>query len=77
MAKSRSLCFIFSFTISGDSASYFLQMVVIISLEVTQTRMVVYMGTLPSKGPIRDQYIFLLTKFQLFDRLCMQLGHRN
>ena len=41
MAESRSLCFIFSITISGDPASYFLDMVVIISFEgtLTQTRM--------------------------------------
>ena len=53
MTKSRSLCFIFSITISGDSASYFLEMVVIISLEgtLTQTRMGVDRITLPSKSP--------------------------
>ena len=49
MAKSQSLCFIFS----GDSASYFLEMDVTISLEHTLvlTRMGVERVTLPGKGP--------------------------
>ena len=73
MAKSRSLCLIFSITISGDSASYFLEMVVTISLEhtLTLTRMGVDRETLPSKGhkgPIYLPY----GKTQIFDRFCLQ-----
>ena len=70
MAKSRSLCFIYSITISGDSASYFLEMFVINSLGNTlpQTRMGEDRITLPRKGPIRDKYIFLVPKSPAFDR---------
>ena len=58
--------FLFSISISGDSASYFIQMISLISLEYTlaQTRMVFGRVTLPSKGPMRGKYVFLIAKSQ-------------
>ena len=50
MAMPRSLCFIFSITISEDSASYFLEMVIIVSLE----------GTLTETGIGVDRAIYLV-----------------
>ena len=62
--------FIFSSIISGDSVSYLLEMVVLISLEstLTQTRLGVGRVTLPSYGPMRGQYIFFMSKSQSFHR---------
>ena len=50
--------------------SYFIQMVVLISLEYTlaQTRMGFGRVTLPSKGPMRGQYVFVMTTSQSFYR---------
>ena len=58
--------FLFSISISGDSTSYFIQMIMLISLEYTlaQTRMVFGRVTLPSKGPMRGKYVFLIAKSQ-------------
>ena len=56
--------FLFSISISGDSASYFIQIIMLISLEYTlaQTRMVFGKVSLPSKGPMRGKYVFLMSK---------------
>ena len=61
------LCFIFSVTISGDSVYYFLEMIMLISLKGTlnQTRMGVGRVTLPSKGPVRGHFVFLVAKSQI------------
>ena len=69
------LCFVFSITISGDSASYFLETNMLISLKgtLTQTGLGIGSVTLPSKGPMRGQYVFLMAKFQIFDGFCFQL----
>ena len=69
------LFFAFSITISGHYSSFFLAMNMLISLKVTlsQTGMEVGMVSLPSKGPVRGQYIFLMAKFQMFDRIRFQL----
>ena len=60
--------FVFSITISGDYASYFLEMNMLISLNGTlnQTGIGVGRVSLPSKGPMRGQYVFLMAKFQIF-----------
>ena len=46
------ICFIFSISISGDSASYFIKTIMLMSLECTvaQTRMGFGRVTLPNKG---------------------------
>ena len=75
--SSEVLCFVFSITstISGDSASYFLEMNMLISLKstLTQTGMGVGRVTLPSKGSMRGQYVFLMAKSQMFYRYCFPL----
>ena len=47
---------------------YFLQMIMLISFvdTLTQTRMGVGRVTFPSKGPMRGQYVFHMTKSQSF-----------
>ena len=52
----------------GDSASYLLEMAVLISLDgiLTQTRMGVGWVALPSTGPMRDQYICFMEKTRSF-----------
>ena len=65
--------FLFSIIISGDTASYFIKMFmlislclfILISLECTlaQTRMGFGRLTLPSRGAMMDQYVFLMAKF--------------
>ena len=54
--------------ISGDSVSFFIQMIMLISLEYTlaHTRMVFGRVNIPSKGPMRGKYIFLIAKSQTF-----------
>ena len=54
-----SMHFIVSVIISGDSASYMLEMVIVISLEdtLTQTRIGVGRVTLPCKGHMKDPNI--------------------
>ena len=56
----------------GDYASYFLEMNILINLKGTlsQTEMGIGRVSLPSKGPMRGQYVFLMEKFQIFDRFC-------
>ena len=69
MAKSQSFIgFLLSISISGDSASYFIQMSLLISFEYTlaQTRMVFSKVTLPSKGPMRGKYVFTYSKIPKF-----------
>ena len=67
MAKSQSV-YTFYFYIYYSRDSYFLEMVMLISLEgsLTQTKMGVGRVTLPSKGPARSQYICLMGKSQSF-----------
>ena len=66
------MCFIYSITIT---ASYFLEMSMLISLKgtLTQTRMGIGRVTLPSKGPMKGQFVFLITISKMFDRFCIQL----
>ena len=69
MAKSQSFYVLhFQLLIFGDSPSYFLEMIMLISLKgiFTQTRMGVGRVTLLSKGPMREQYDFLMAKSQIF-----------
>ena len=67
--------YLFSISISGDSASYFFAMTILISLKGTlaQTRMWVGRVTLPSKGPMRGQNVLLMAKSQVFDRFYISL----
>ena len=55
---------LFSISISGDSASYFIAMIMLISLECTlaQKRMGFGRVTCPSKGPMSGQFVFLIAK---------------
>ena len=68
MAKAQPffIGFLFSIGISGDSASYLIQINMLISLEYTmaQTKMVFGRVTLPSKGLMRGKYVFLTAKSQ-------------
>ena len=61
------ICRDVSIIFSTDSTSYFLKMSVLISLvgTLTQARMGVGMVTFLSKGPMREQYVFLMTKYVL------------
>ena len=58
--------FHFSVSISGGSLSYFIQVIMLISLEYTlaQTWMVFVRVSLPNKGPMRGKYVFLIAKSQ-------------
>ena len=62
-----SVCFLFSISISGDSSSYFIQMIMLISLEyiLVQTRIVFGRVILPNKGPMRGKYVFFIAKSQI------------
>ena len=68
-----SIGFLFSVSISGDIASYFIQMIMLICLEYTmaQTRMVFGSVTLPSKWPMRGKYskisICFFHRFSIFN----------
>ena len=55
----------FSITISGDHASYFLEMNMLISLKGTWRQTGMGVGRAPSKGPMRGQFVFLMAKFQI------------
>ena len=69
IAKSRSfISFIVSIIISGDAASYFLEMVMLISLKgsPTQTRMGIRRLAFPCKGPMRGQYVLFMEKSRSF-----------
>ena len=65
------ICFIFSVIISGDSVSYLLEIVVLISLESTLTQTRFGVRRLPSKGPMRCQYICFMAKSQSFHRFSL------
>ena len=58
------LGFLFSISISGDSVSSFMEMIMFINLEctLTQTRMGFGRVTLPSKGPMTGQFVFFMAK---------------
>ena len=58
--------FLFSISIFGDSASYFSEMIMFISLECTlaQTRLGFGRVTLFSKAPIRDHFVFVMATFK-------------
>ena len=57
----------FLVSISGDTASYFIQMITHISLEhiLGQTRMGFGRVYLPSKGPMKGKYVFHMAKSQI------------
>ena len=69
--------FLFSICISGDSASYFIQMIMLITLEYTlaQTRMMFGRVTLPRKGASEGQICRPYSKIQKFISyiFCFQL----
>ena len=54
--------FIFSIIIYVDSASYFIEMIMLISLKgiLTQTGRAVGRGTVLSKGPMRDHDVVIM-----------------
>ena len=61
--------FIFvSITISGDSAAYFFEIIMLISLKdtLTQTRTKLDRVTFPCKGPMRSRYVVIMVKFQFY-----------
>ena len=60
--------FYFSVTISGDSAAYFFEIIMLISLKstLTQTRIKLDRVTFPSKGPMRSRYVVIMVHFQIF-----------
>ena len=61
------ICILYLVTICSDSASYFLEMsILIISVgTLTQIRMGLSCITFPGIGPRRGQYAFLISKFQI------------
>ena len=67
--------FFFVCTISGDDASYFLEMNMLTSLNGTLCQTGVGVGKVsrPSKGPMRGKYALRMAKFQICDRFCFQL----
>ena len=60
--------FQFSSSISRDSASYFLEVIMLISFVGTQTRTTTGVGsvTFPIKRPMVDQYVLFMAKSQRF-----------
>ena len=60
--------FLFSITISGDSAAYFFELNMLISLKgtLTQTRTKLDRVPFPCKGPMRSRYVVIMAKFQTF-----------
>ena len=57
----KVLVFVFSIIISGDCASYFLEMNMLISLKGTLSQTGMEVGiSLPRKGFMRGQYVFLM-----------------
>ena len=58
----------FSITISGDSAAYFFEIIMLISLKgtLTQTRLKLDRVTFPCKGLMRSRYLVIMVKFQIF-----------
>ena len=59
---------LFSVSTSGDSASYFIEMIMLMSLECILAKTTMGFGrvTLPSKGPKRVQYVFIMAKCHFF-----------
>ena len=61
------ICVIFSIIISGGSAFYFIEIVMLISFEYPRLKQLgLGRVTLPNKGPIKDQYVFVMAKSQSF-----------
>ena len=67
--------FLFSISVSRDSASYFIAMIMLINLECTlaQTRMEFGRVTCPSKGSMGGQFVFLTAKSRSFYVVYFQL----
>ena len=73
------ICILYSVTICSDSASYFLEMSILIILvgTLTQIRMGLDCITFPGIGPRRGQYAFLMSKTRMlmhFQPLIIVLG---
>ena len=63
----KSLSHKFPIIISGGSVSYFIEMVMLINLECTwRNKDWVGRVTLPSKRPMRGQYVFVMAKSHFF-----------
>ena len=75
MAKYCNLYGRFLFIISGDSVSYFLAVIMLISKIGTLTKNLIGLGrvTFSSKGPMRGQYVFLTAKYSN----CMDSSYFN
>ena len=60
--------FFFSITISGDSAAYFFEIIMLISLKdtLTQTRTKLDRVPFPCNGPMRSRYVVIMVKFQFY-----------
>ena len=60
--------FVFSITIFGDSAAYFFEIIMLISLKGTliQTRTKLDRVTFQCKGPMRSRYVVIIVKFQFY-----------
>ena len=67
-AVSLFVVVVFSITISGDSAAYFFEIIMLISLKGTlaQTRTKLDRATFPCKGPMRSRYVVIKVKFQFY-----------
>ena len=73
------ICILYSVTICSDSASYFLEMGILIILVGTLTQIRIGLGciTFPGTGPRRGQYAFLMSKTRMlmhFQPLIIVLG---
>ena len=64
----QSVSFFVSTTISGDSAAYFFEIIMLISLKdtLTQTRTKLDRVTFPCKGPMRSRYVVIMVKIQFY-----------
>ena len=64
----QSVSFFFQLLFSGDSAAYFIEIIMLISLKstLTQTRTKLVRVTFPCKGPMRSQYVVIMVKFQFY-----------
>ena len=60
-----AVSFFFSIPISGDSAAYFFEIIMLISLKgyLTQTRTKLDRVTFPFKGPMRSRYVVIMVIF--------------
>ena len=64
-----AVSFIFlSITISGDSAAYFFEIIMLISLKdtLTKTRTKLDSVKFPCKGPMGSRYVVIMVKFQFY-----------